>query len=218
MRIKDKILCCHFVQIKVSPSSCSLRRVQRTWAVLVPSPSSVPLPHEREKSQLCASNLSPGEPVFESFDSLCHHGCNFCKTGGKKEKTKINIKAEVTEQESRKRFRAAALANEGLQCPSYFQVMDRGGPTLLSAPQEHTSLVNSLFSSEKSELFFTANSWMEQRQHKGKGKQVKQTVEHSIFFKYCQDLRRAQSKLQAPHPDPAPPDFLYAFSCGRSLN
>lgn len=47
-RIKDKILCCHLVQIEASPSSCSLRRVQGTWAVRVPASPSVPLPHERE--------------------------------------------------------------------------------------------------------------------------------------------------------------------------
>lgn len=51
-------------------------------------------------SQLCAANLSPRESIFKSFDSLCHHGCNFCKT----KETETNIKAEV---------RRAALCPDG---------------------------------------------------------------------------------------------------------
>lgn len=150
----------------VSPSSCSLHRVQRTWAVLVPSPPSVPLPHEREKSQLCASNLSPREPVFESFDSLCHHGCNFCKIGGKKKKKqKSTLKQRLqTIAESSSELQPWPMkACTSAYGPSYFQVTDRAGPTLLSALQEHTPLVNTLLSSKKSKLFFITNSQMERR-------------------------------------------------------
>lgn len=88
------------MQIEASPSSCSLQRVQSKGLFGTVSPFSA-TPQRGGKSHICTANLSPREPVFESFDSLRHHGRDFCREKQNKTHKYIDIKklkAAVTKQ------------------------------------------------------------------------------------------------------------------------
>lgn len=83
------------------------------------SPFSATPPQER-KAQLSTANLSPREPVFESFDSLCHHWCNFCKRERKKKTT-----TESNKKSPHMKAKVRAESNSKLQ-PWQTRVFERG--------------------------------------------------------------------------------------------
>ena len=150
-RIKDKILCCCLVQIKASPRSCSLQTAQRKGLAGYLHPFRA-TPHERPSPR---SALHPylRENLF--LKALIVFAIMGAISATEKEnkpnetKNSPDVKAAVTDWESREQAKAAAPAKQKQgrrpralsdHGRSDFQVTERGEPALLSALQEHRAL------------------------------------------------------------------------------